>query len=71
MLFGYPFLQGRLFAELFRKMQVQHAHHIFRQFASEYYGDSRACSMRFIEYQQARLDFATTDLTSAKTDFKR
>ena len=71
MLFGYPFLQGHLFAELFRKMQVQHAHHIFHQFASEYYGDSRACSMRFIEYQQARLDVATTDLTSAKTDFKR
>ncbi len=71
MLFGYLFLQGRSFAELFRKMQVQHAHHIFHQFASEYYGDSRACSMLFIEYQQARLDFATTNLTSAKTDFER
>ncbi len=56
MLFGFPFAQGRSFAKLFRKMKPQHAHHIFCQFASEYFGDSRDCSMLYIEYQQARLD---------------
>jgi hypothetical protein len=56
MLFGFPFEQGLSFAKLFRKMKAQHAHHIFCQFASEYFGDSRASSMLFIEYLQARLD---------------
>ena len=64
MLFGFPFEQPRSFAKLFRKMKVQHAHHIFRQFASEYFGDSRACSMLFIEYQQAKLDAMTEIITS-------
>jgi hypothetical protein len=69
MLFGNPFMQGRLFAELFRKMKAQHAHHILHQFASEYYGDSRACLMLFIEYQQARLDVATSELKRATANF--
>ena len=43
-------------------MKHQHAHHILRQFSSEYFGDSRACSMLYIEYQQARLDCASADL---------
>ena len=58
MLFGFPFKQGRSFAKLFRKMKAQHAHHIFCQFASEYFGDSQGSLMLFIEYQQARLDAA-------------
>jgi hypothetical protein len=58
MLFGFPFEQGRSFAKIFQKMKAQHAHHIFCQFALEYFGDSRASSMLFIEYQQARLDAA-------------
>ena len=58
MLFGFPFEQGRSFAKLFQKMKAQHAHHIFCQFAPEYFGDSRARSILFIEYQQARLDAA-------------
>jgi hypothetical protein len=58
MLFGFPFEHGQSFAKIFRKMKAQHAHHIFRQFASEYFGDSCASSMLFIEYQQARLDAA-------------
>jgi hypothetical protein len=62
MLFSFPFAQGRSFAKLFRKMKPQHAHHIFCQFASEYFGDSRACSMLFIEYQQARLDAVVPDI---------
>ena len=62
MLFGFPFAQGRLFAKLFRKMKPQHAHHIFCQFASEYYGDSRASSMLYIEYQQARLNAAVNEV---------
>ena len=41
MLFGFPFAQGPSFAKLFRKMKPKHAHHIFCQFASEYFGDSR------------------------------
>jgi hypothetical protein len=66
MLFGFPFEQGRSFAKLFRKMKAQHAHHIFRQFASEYFGDSRARSMLFIEYQQARLDAAAEIFMSSQ-----
>jgi hypothetical protein len=58
MLFGFPFEQGRSLAKICQKMKAQHAHHIFCQFASEYFGDSRASSMLFIEYQQARLDAA-------------
>ncbi len=64
MLFGLPFMQGWSFATLFWKMKPQHAHHIFRQFASEYFGNSRACLMLYIEYQQARLDAAVADLMS-------
>jgi len=62
MLFGLLFEQGRSFAKLFWKMKAQHAHHIFRQFASEYFGNSRASSMLFIEYQQARLDAAAEEI---------
>ncbi len=62
MVFGYPFAQNRSFTPLFWKMKLQHAHHIFRQFASEYYGDSRACSMLYIEYEQVQLDVATSEL---------
>ena len=43
-------------------MKAQHAHHIFCQFVSEYFGDSRASSMLFIEYQQARLDAAAEEI---------
>jgi hypothetical protein len=68
MLFGAPFSQGRSFPELFRKKKAQHAHHIFRQFASEYYGDSRACAMLCIAYQQARLDAAVADLVVLSED---
>jgi hypothetical protein len=56
MLFDFPFEQGLSFAKLFQKMKAQHAHHIFCQFALEYFGDSRASSMLFIKYQQARLN---------------
>ncbi len=62
MLFGSQFDQGRSFTSLFRKTKAQHAHHILRQFGSEYFGDSRACSTLYIEYQQARLDMAVWDL---------
>jgi hypothetical protein len=62
MLFGAPFSQGRSFPELFWKKKAQHAHHIFCQFTSEYYRDSRACVMLCIAYQQARLDASVTDL---------
>jgi len=62
MLFGLPFEQGRSFAKLFRKMKAQHAHHIFHQFASEFFGDSWASSMLFIKYQQARLDAAGEEI---------
>jgi hypothetical protein len=58
MLFGFPFEQGRSFAKICQKMKAQHAHHIFCHFASEYFGNSRASLMLFIEYQQARLDAA-------------
>jgi hypothetical protein len=43
-------------------MKPQHAHHILQQFTSEYYGDPQACSMLFIEYQQAQLDATVADL---------
>ena len=66
MLFGFPFEQGRSFAKLFWKMKVQHAHHIFRQFASEYFGDSWASSMLFIKYQQTRLDAAAEIFMSSQ-----
>jgi len=66
MLFGFPFAQGQLFAKLFQKMKPQHAHHIFHQFASEYYGDSWACPMLYIEYQQARLDAAVEEVLTSQ-----
>jgi hypothetical protein len=69
MVFGYPFVQNRSFTSLFWKMKLQHAHHIFKQFASKYYGDSRACSMLYIEYRQARLDVAASELNKATADF--
>ena len=47
-------------------MKVQHAHHIFRQFASEYFGDSWASSMLFIKYQQTRLDAAAEIFMSSQ-----
>jgi len=68
MLFGFPFEHGRSIAKIFRKMKAQHAHHIFRQFASEYFGDSRASSMLFIEYQQARLDAAAEIFMSSQVN---
>ena len=43
-------------------MKAQHAHHIFHQFASEFFGDSWASSMLFIKYQQARLDAAGEEI---------
>jgi hypothetical protein len=49
-----PILTRPFVCRTVSKMKAQHAHHILRQFASEYYGDSRACLMLFIEYQQAR-----------------
>ena len=64
MLFGFPFAQDRLFAKLFRKMKPQHAHHIFCQFASEYYSDSRASSMLYIKYQQARLNAVVNEVVT-------
>ena len=48
-------------------MQPQHAHHIFRQFASEYYGNSRAYSMLYIEYQQARLDATVEEVVTSQS----
>ena len=69
MVFGVSFLHGRLFAELFGKMKIQHAHHILWQFASVYYGDSKMCFMLFIEYHQAQLDVATSELKMATHDF--
>ncbi len=62
MIFGAPFSQGRSFAELFRKKKPQHERHIFRLFSSEYYGDTGACAMLLIAYQQARLDAAVVSL---------
>jgi hypothetical protein len=64
MLFGDPSTQGCSFTSLFPKMKPQHSHHILRQFASEYFGDSRACSILYIEYQQAWLDAAVAELQS-------
>jgi hypothetical protein len=67
MIFGVQFDQVRSFTSLFRKMKPQHAHHILCRFGSEYFGDSRACSMLFIEYQQVRLDAAVADLEAKKS----
>ncbi len=64
MLFGHQFSQGQSYTSCFQKMKAQHSHHILDQFASEYFGDSRASSMLFIEYQQAGLDAAVTELQS-------
>ena len=68
MIFGAPFSQARSFPELFRKKKAQDAHHIFCQFASEYYGDSWACAMLCIAFQQARLDAAVADLVVLSED---
>ena len=48
-------------------MKPQHAYHIFRQFASEYHGNSRACSMLSIEYQQARLDATVEEVVMSQS----
>ena len=47
-------------------MKPQHTHHFFCQFASEYFGDSRACSMLYIEYQQSRLDAVVEELVTSQ-----
>ena len=47
-------------------MKPQHAHHIFCQFPSEYYGNSRACSMLYIKYQQARLNAAVKEIIASQ-----
>jgi hypothetical protein len=62
MLFGDPTSQGRSFTSLSWKMKPQHLHHILHQFASQYFGDSRACLMLFTKYQQVWLDAAVTEL---------
>jgi len=48
-------------------MKPQHEHHIFCQFASEYYGNSQACSMLYIKYQQARLDAVVEEVVTSQS----
>ena len=47
-------------------MKPQHAHNIFCQFASEYYSNSRACSMLYIKYQQGRLNAAVEEVVTSQ-----
>ena len=47
-------------------MKPQHAHHILCQFASEYYDNSRACFMLYINYQQARLNAAVKEVVASQ-----
>ena len=53
MFFGPPLLGLRSFEEIFRfKRNIQYAHHIFRQFAAEYKGDSRMSAILYAAYQK-------------------
>ena len=53
MFFGRPFDGVRPFDDLFKnKKDVEYAHHVFRQFASEYKGDARASAQLYAAYQK-------------------
>ncbi len=52
MFFGRQFDQFRTRApEFWKKSDPEYAHHVFRQFASEYLGDSHACAYLFAAYK--------------------
>ena len=51
MFFGRPFANTRPFDKLFKgKTNGQYAHHVFRQFAAEYYGDARMSAQLYAAY---------------------
>ena len=53
MFFGCPLDGTRSFDTIFvGKQDVEYAHHVFRQFASEYKGDSRASAQLYASYQK-------------------
>lgn len=53
MFFGKSFDQSRPWGPVFRfKSDPEYAHHVFRQFASEYFGDSRVSSQLFAAYKE-------------------
>ena len=51
MFFGRPFATTRPFDKLFKgKNKEQYAHHVFRQFSAEYYGDARMSAQLYAAY---------------------
>jgi len=53
MFFGRRFEGFRRFDDLFRKKSdMEYAHHVFRQLAVEYWGDSRSSSLLYAAYQK-------------------
>jgi hypothetical protein len=61
MFFGKCFDQSRPWGPVFRfKSDPEYAHHVFRQFASEYFGDSRVSSQLFTAYKDCLNQFYRT-----------
>ena len=61
MFFGKCFDQSRPWGPVFRfKSDPEYAHHVFRQFASEYFGDSRVSSQLFAAYKDCLNQFYRT-----------
>ena len=53
MLFGTPFSCSRSFENIFRhKVDIEYAHHVFRQMAIEFRGNSRASYALYAHYQK-------------------
>ena len=59
MFFGKCFDQSRPWSPVFHfKSDPEYAHHVFRQFASEYFGDSRVSSQLFAAYKECLNQFS-------------
>jgi hypothetical protein len=69
MLFGTQINNLRRFAPLFReKGDAEYAHHVFRQFALEYKGDSRASALLYAAYQNCLKNGLAKELGRKKAE---
>ncbi len=69
MFFGKQFDQSFLFGPVFRfKTDPEYAHHVFRQFASENFGDSCASSQLFAPYKDCLCNVYRAIAKSSSTD---
>ena len=72
MFFGKSFDQSRPWGPVFRfKTDPEYAHHVFRQFASEYFGDSRVSSQLFAAYKECLNIFYRTRYANNSASISR